>query len=65
MEADLTEAVIARASDEHGVVRIGVLALQILAEAERARRIKAERHKKTLGKVPGEDEGTRSRSGEK
>lgn len=49
---DLTEAVINKASDENGIVRIGVLALVILAEAELARRIWLERagRPKTSGK---------------
>lgn len=43
MEADLTETVIAKASDENGVVRIGVLALCVLAKAELARRMRLTR----------------------
>lgn len=64
MEAGLTETVIANASDENGVVRIGVLALIVLAEAEAARRILSERagRPKTPGKVREEvstrDDGT-------
>lgn len=56
MEADLTETAIIQGSDENGLVRIGVLALVILAEAERARRVRAERTErpKPLGLVSGE-----------
>lgn len=67
MEADLTEAVIAKASDEHGIVRIGVLALGVLAEAELARRIWAEKagRPKTSGKSREETpkEGRQTRKG--
>ena len=56
MEADLTDTAIIQGSDENGLVRIGVLALVILAEAERARRIRSERLGKTLAKFPGREE---------
>ena len=58
MEADLTETVIAKASDENGVVRIGVLALGILAKAELARRMRLTRAERLRTARPSQGEET-------